>query len=220
LLIAQSFISSQFNLASMSIKSTLISLSSVLILSINCMAQNNWETMLIQYRDSIDAEFSDPERSILPQSELEKFAGIDYFNPDESWNIEVKIKKIKKPEMFSMATSTDRAPEYKAFAKIFFKRDGKKHVLTLYQSIDLMKREEYKDYLFLPFTDLTSGEEAYGGGRYLELSISDLEDNRIDFNYAFNPYCAYNHKYSCPIPPLENHLEIKVNAGAKAYTEN
>ncbi len=190
-----------------------------ILFSAGVFGQNIWIDQLQHYRDSIDSEFSDPERSILPEEFVNGFEGIDYFEADESWNVPVKVKKIKKGKVFKMATSTDRVPEYRPYAKIIFKKDGGKYSLTVYQSLDLMKRQGYEDYLFLPFTDLTSGEESYGGGRYLELRIADLSRARVDFNYAFNPYCTYNHNYSCPIPPIENHLEIKVNAGAKAYSE-
>jgi uncharacterized protein (DUF1684 family) len=79
---------------------------------------------------------------------------------------------------------------------------------------------EYKDHLFLPFTDLTSGEETYTAGRYIDLSFEDIIDNKvvIDFNKAYNPYCAYvSGKYNCPIPPRENTLSVAILAGEKNY---
>ena len=108
-------------------------------------------------------------------------------------------------------------PVYKPYGKLKFKIDGKKYKLTLYQNVELTKREGYEDYLFLPFNDMTNGVESYGGGRYLDMKIGDLDFPVIDFNYCYNAYCAYNHKYSCPIPPDENYLKVRIEAGVKKY---
>jgi uncharacterized protein (DUF1684 family) len=80
-----------------------------------------------------------------------------------------------------------------------------------------MRQEEYRDYLFLPFADLTNGEETYGGGRYLDLTIPTGNTILLDFNKAYNPYCAYNPKYSCPLVPKQNRLDIPIIAGVKAF---
>jgi hypothetical protein len=92
--------------------------------------------------------------------------------------------------------------------------------LNVYQNQDLMKKEGYEDYLFLPFLDDTNGEESYGGGRYIDLRIPEGDEVVIDFNKAYNPYCAYNEKYSCPIVPRENYLDLKVEAGVKAFQKH
>ncbi|MCK5678470.1 MAG: DUF1684 domain-containing protein, partial [Flavobacteriaceae bacterium] len=92
--------------------------------------------------------------------------------------------------------------------------------LEIYQNQKLILTTDYEDYLFLPFTDKTNGESTYGGGRYLDLKIPDGDTTVIDFNKAYNPYCAYNHKYSCPIPPKANQLDVEINAGVKAYEEH
>ena len=87
--------------------------------------------------------------------------------------------------------------------------------LNIYQNHRLRKMEKYRNHLFLPFTDLTNGEETYGGGRYIDLSIPDSDTIIIDFNKAYNPYCAYSSTRSCPIPPRENDLDLKVEAGVR-----
>ena len=81
------------------------------------------------------------------------------------------------------------------------------------------KKEEYKDYLFLPITDLTSGDGSYGGGRYLDVKKSEVAQGKVvlDFNKLYNPYCAYNEKYSCPIPPAQNDLPIRIEVGVKDF---
>ena len=82
-----------------------------------------------------------------------------------------------------------------------------------------MKTAEYRDHLFIPFADATTSNETYEGGRYIDLNISDIKDGIIiiDFNKAYNPYCAYDHDYSCPLPPKENHITIAVRAGEKRF---
>jgi uncharacterized protein len=116
-----------------------------------------------------------------------------------------------------MATTTDRAPLYQQYAIVSFILNGKKEALRIYQSQDSKFNFEYKDYLFLPFKDTTNGTSTYEGGRYIDVFISNIINKTIvlDFNKAYNPYCAYNHDYSCPIPPLENHLNSAIKAGVK-----
>lgn len=89
----------------------------------------------------------------------------------------------------------------------------------MYQSIALMQQEELKDYLFIPFNDLTNYETTYAGGRYLDISIKDIQGNRVvlDFNKCYNPYCAYASGYSCPIPPAANRLSVRMDAGEQLF---
>jgi uncharacterized protein (DUF1684 family) len=112
-----------------------------------------------------------------------------------------------------MNTSSGKLKMYSEYARLEFEIDGKNYELYAYQSHRLRAMDEYKDYLFLPFKDHTNGIESYGGGRYIDLSIPEGETILLDFNQSYNPYCAYRDGYSCPIPPEENHLELKVNAG-------
>jgi len=86
--------------------------------------------------------------------------------------------------------------------------------LFLYQDARAFTNKLYKDHLFLPFTDLTSGEESYGGGRYIDLKVpADKTKIVIDFNKSYQPYCAYTDGYSCPIPPTENFIDYRIEAG-------
>src|SRR5690606_24948076 len=87
-----------------------------------------------------------------------------------------------------------------------------------YQNQDLIKQPTYQTYLFIPFTDATTGQDTYATGRYLDFSIPQGQDSVwLDFNKAYNPYCAYGDGYSCPIPPKENQLAVRIEAGVKAY---
>ncbi|MCB0475507.1 MAG: DUF1684 domain-containing protein, partial [Flavobacteriaceae bacterium] len=98
-----------------------------------------------------------------------------------------------------------------------FELNGQSLKLHVYQNQELIKQAEYENHIFIPFTDLSSGNESYGGGRYIDLEIPRGDTLVIDFNKAYNPYCAYNHKYSCPIPPRENSLPVAIHAGVKAF---
>ena len=103
---------------------------------------------------------------------------------------------------------------------MIFDLKGKPFKLNIYQNQDLIKKEGFEDYLFLPFLDNTNGEESYGGGRYIDMRIPDGDTIIVDFNSAYNPYCAYNEKYSCPIVPRENYLDTEVRAGVKAFKKH
>lgn len=87
----------------------------------------------------------------------------------------------------------------------------------MYQNLELTKSSQYKDYLFLPFTDLSNGSSSYSGGRYVDMRIPKSNRTTLDFNKTYNPYCAYNGEYSCPVPPADNHLDTMVEAGVKDY---
>jgi uncharacterized protein (DUF1684 family) len=108
---------------------------------------------------------------------------------------------------------------YRKYGLLTFKIHDTLLRLNVYQSQSLMTSKDYSDYLFVPFTDNTSGNETYGGGRYLDYKMQEIHGNKllIDFNKAYNPYCAYTIGYNCPIPPAENDLQIAITAGEKAY---
>lgn len=194
-----------------------ILLLTALLANLTFLGQESWQEAVQKERDERNAEFADPERTILTDGDLEHFSGLHYFPIQEKYRVKAKVKKIKKGKTFQMKTSTDRLPLYKPYALVTFEIDGEIRNLTVYQNIELTKNPDYADYLFIPFTDDTSGNESYGGGRYIDLRIGDLKEGIIDFNKAYNPYCAYNSKYSCPIPPSENALDIPIEAGVKKF---
>ena len=101
--------------------------------------------------------------------------------------------------------------------RLVFRLQGRTFKLPVYQNVELSMQPEYVNYLFLPFTDRTNGAETYGGGRYVDLHGPLGQRVTIDLNNAYNPYCAYSDRYSCPIPPTENHLDTEVRAGVKKY---
>jgi uncharacterized protein len=168
---------------------------------------------VMKQREIKDTEFKTPGSSPLPKTDIPAFKGLKYFPYNAKFCVKAKLEKIKDPKTFRMKTTTDRRPEYRTYAIAKFTVNGKPCQLTIYQPVDLIKQAGLEKYLFLPFTDETSGRETYGGGRFIELSIPDDDNILIDFNTAYNPYCAYNHTYSCPVPPEENDLNVKIEAG-------
>ena len=174
---------------------------------------------VIAHRAELNREFSDSLISPLLKERVADFEGLEYFDFDPKYIVEAKYVVNKKQKKFRMKTSTERRPEYMKYAKVKFELKGEKYVLNVYQSQASIEVEEYKDYLFIPFTDLTNGESTYGGGRYLDIKMPEGESVTLDLNLAYNPYCAYSHRYSCPIVPLENHVPTRVEAGVKKYHE-
>src|SRR5690606_5905083 len=134
----------------------------------------------------------------------------DFFDYDPRFRVKALLRRSPKSKPFEMPTTTERRPLYREYGKLYFHLDDTAFILTVYQNMSLMKMKEYEDYLFLPFTDGTNGSETYGGGRFLDLRIPEGDTVLIDFNRAYNPYCAYNHKYSCPIPPAGNALPVEI----------
>lgn len=168
-------------------------------------------------RAAKNREFLDREQSPLPPEEIENFRGLKYFPANPAYKVIATFQRVEIPVTFRMKTTTDRQPEYRTFAKITFKLLDTTLSLNVYQNVDLTLKPGYEDFLFVPFTDETSAAESYGGGRFMDLRQPTNNMIEIDFNKAYNPYCAYNHKYSCPIPPSENHLPVLIKAGEKKY---
>ena len=146
-------------------------------------------------------------------------AYVDYFNPDERYNVVAKVELLHQEPSFRMPTYDGTSNEYRRYARLLFSLGGQEFVLTVYQSIALFQNPTYKDHLFLPFLDKSNGEQTYEGGRYIDLDIQDIKGGTIgiDFNKAYNPYCAYSNGYRCPQPPVENQLQVVVEAGEKKY---
>ena len=145
---------------------------------------------------------------------------LKFYPIDEAYRVTARFESITNGKWFQMETSGNTKQTYREFGRLHFNLQGKELTLTLYQSQRLLGLEEYKDHLFLPFTDLTSGVETYETGRYIDISRTDIHDGKlvIDFNKAYNPYCAYvDEVYNCPIPPRGNYLEVEVFAGEKKY---
>jgi len=169
------------------------------------------------HRQKQDAEFRNKDKSPLPPGEIKKFNGLNYFPIDLQYRVTARFVKNETPVLFKMKTTTTRLPEYTTYGTVTFQLNGEQYKLEVYQSQDLLKNPEYKDYLFIPFTDVTNGDETYEVGRYVELRLPLSDEVVVDFNQCYNPYCSYGSGYSCPIPPEVNRLPIPIRAGEKKY---
>lgn len=177
-------------------------------------------TDLKTFRDGRDEEFRNEKKSPLLTEDFAKFEGLNYFPTDNKYRITAKMTKTTDEKYFLMPTSSGSAKKYIKYAVLEFKIDETDYVLNVYQADEATRKAypEYANLLFIPFKDLSNGVESYVGGRYLYIWETDKTEVILDFNLASNPSCAYgNDKYSCPIPPRDNHLKVEIKAGEKKY---
>lgn len=175
------------------------------------------------YSDSIAAFRKHYKEDFIkePRSPLTaKDTGLLRFYPvRKEYLVWAKLQLTPDAATFDMQTHSGKKQAYKQYAVATFNFKGKKYTLSIYQSLSLLSKEEHKRHLFLPFNDLTNYETTYGGGRYIDLSVEQVKNGMllIDFNKAYNPYCAFKEGYSCPIPPSENRLSFRVEAGEQLF---
>lgn len=145
-----------------------------------------------------------------------------FFKADEKYKVECRFEKATDTGVISMKTSGKTIPQkdFIRYGKLIFTIHDTALQLTVYQSVQ--QNPAYKNYLFIPFTDVTTGDETYGSGRYIDIETTDIKNNTviIDFNKAYNPYCAYTTGYNCPIPPRENYLAVAIKAGEKNFAKS
>ncbi|WP_293788363.1 DUF1684 domain-containing protein [uncultured Pedobacter sp.] len=188
----------------------------LLLISIKSFAQSYAE-QIAKHREAYKEDFIKDERSPLKKSDLQN---LHFYDADSTYKILADIELLKNEKVFKMPTFNGSSSDYYKYAHVNFVLHNEKIQMTLYKSISLANNPMYKDHLFLPFTDETNNQETYGGGRYIDLNVKEITDNHIeiDFNKAYNPYCAYSDGYRCPVPPAENDLSLAVKAGEKLYT--
>ena len=184
-----------------------------LLASAAAYSQNSDKKAWKRYRKERRKEFLQKERSPLDRRSVRR---VRYFAYAPKWRVPAKVNLIAEGATVAFATSSGVPRDYVAYATLTFGAAGDTHTLTVYRSANASRLPAaYRDYLFLPFTDATNGSTSYGGGRYLDLRITDLrvENFFLDFNRAYNPYCAYAEGYSCPVPPPNNRLPLAIVAG-------
>lgn len=195
----------------------------MLLITVFLMACDNDKKPILgetEWQKEMNAEYKDATTSPLKDRDRAEFEGLDFFKVDSLYVVTAKFTRTADEAVFKMKTTTDRLPEYVKYGAVTFNIGKKSFKLNVYQNQDLIKKPDYVDYLFLPFLDDTNGKESYGGGRYIDLRIPESDTLVIDFNKAYNPYCAYNDTYSCPIVPRENYLNIEIRAGVKAFDKH
>jgi uncharacterized protein len=187
----------------------------ILSASINTFSQKK------TYKDSIQDFITDyVETHGVVKGDDKK--SLRFYPIDEKFRFNCRFEKIENSLWFMMETSGLVKKSHRVYGKVHFILNDTAVTLCVYQSQDLMKVNQLKDYLFIPFMDATTGEETYESGRYFDFSINDIKENRlvVDFNKVYNPYCAYTSGYNCPVPPIENRINIAILAGEKKYLKS
>jgi uncharacterized protein len=170
-------------------------------------------SLLNQFRAQKDDFFQHDWQSPLESDQRKDFTGLKYYPENPALRLTLPIAPYADLEITTMLTSTGSTREYVKYGHFSFEFNGEVATLQVY-------RDPEGDYFFLPFVDATAPEETYGAGRYLDIEPNGDGTFTIDFNYAYNPYCAYSDKWSCPIPPKENHLKVRIEAGEKNFKPN
>jgi uncharacterized protein (DUF1684 family) len=170
-----------------------------------------WKRALLRFREQKNEFFRSGHDSPLGHSS--QFAGLNYFEPDPAFRFETKLRRSPEQGLM-MTTSKGTRQLFNKVGRFDLALDGQPFPLIAYQSAEKEDRN-----LFLPFRDATSGKETYGSGRYLDMEVQHDDRYLVDFNYAYNPYCAYNEGYVCPLPPQENWLKVAIRAGEKKYND-
>ena len=167
---------------------------------------------LTEFRAAKDDFFGTSDDSPLTRQQRGRFSGLRYYEESPALVFDVKPDVLEERERITMQTSTGTEAVYERLAKIRFHVGDTLCELTIY-------RDPSTGSLFLPFRDATSGSETYGAGRYLEVEPTEHNTLIVDFNYAYNPYCAYNEQWVCPITPPENRLDVPIRAGEMNFED-
>lgn len=152
-----------------------------------------------------------------PMVNRDSFTTLSYFDPDIKYKIKAHVTKLQKKDTVTMLRTDGERDQYLKYAITTFALAGKEYQLTLYKSL---RDSINKNVMFVPFTDNSNGETTYKAGRYMDIELTKPDEVTIDFNYAYNPFCAYNPRFSCPIPPAENHLDTQILAGEKYFEKS
>ena len=163
---------------------------------------------LTDMRAQKDEFFAHHPQSPLTPDQRNGFPGLNYYPENDALRLEVNVERFTDQKPMQMQTSTGGVQTYLRFGRFQFQSEGQPAELTVYQS---------EHGFFLPFVDSLSGEETYPAGRYLEPEPLPGDRFLVDFNLAYNPYCAYNEMWSCPITPAENRLKVPIRAGEKLF---
>ena len=188
----------------------------VLLMLGGVTAEGSCLDSLAAHRAETEADYLRSKDSPFDEAMRAHFAGFKYFDGDAAYCVDASFEPASKDEkQFNMAAFNGKNIAYRKYGVFRFRLGGAMQTLTAYQRMDLPEKE--RNWVLIPFQDRTNGKETYGGGRYLDLYFPIREHTELDFNRAYNPLCAYDSKFTCPIPPAENRLKIAVTAGEKVY---
>ncbi|PSQ11822.1 hypothetical protein BRC93_04035 [Halobacteriales archaeon QS_5_70_15] len=171
-----------------------------------------WREELPAHREEKDRFFAEHRQSPLPGDDRSDFDGLGYYDPDPDYRLEATVEPPDPGETFEMEMTAGEPVEYERVARLEFDLDGPRELYAY-------RQPEGGGSLFVPFRDATAPEGTYGAGQYMEFEVDgDLEDARtvtLDFNLAYFPFRAYNDAFACPLPPAENHLDVRIEAGER-----
>lgn len=140
----------------------------------------------------------------------EAFKGLNYYPANLDYKINARFEHVEKQQILDLPTNDGKIRQYLTYGYASFELDGKKNRLLILENVE-------EEELFLPFGDATSAIDTYGAGRYLDVTHGGGNTIVLDFNKAYNPFCAYSEGFTCPLPPKENLLEVAIEAGEKNY---
>lgn len=176
---------------------------------------DTWKKQIERLREEKDRFFGEHPHSPIPPDEREDFDGLEYYPPDPNYRFELDLEEDEHRDTITVETTTEGEQEYIRWGRFTFAVDDTECVLHAY------KGDPDEDRLWVPFRDATNGEETYGAGRYLDLEADEdrTADGTwiLDFNAAYSPFCAYSEEYECPLIPMENWLDVRIEAGEKTY---
>jgi uncharacterized protein (DUF1684 family) len=169
-----------------------------------------WRSQFDSQRAQWEALMTQSEDSPLPEEKRATFAGLRFYPFDPSWRFVGDLERLRPPAFVQLPDTKGKAQAYLDYGRFPFEKDGVVATLVVHRPV------EHPDQYFIAFTDSTSGGETYGGGRYVHLDSLDTHRFVLDFNEAYNPYCAWDASWICPLPPPENALPFAVRAGMMA----
>lgn len=178
---------------------------------------DDYYNSIIQHQHKYMEDFIKDERAPLNQEDLKD---VHFYLPNSDYRCECDFELTPESKPFELSTYSGKTKPFRQYGIATCMINTKLEKVHVYTSLRTIAMPGYQDYLFLPFKDNTNGEETYGGGRYIDLKTGDIQNNKvtIDFNKCYNPWCAYSDGYNCPIPPVDNHFDLKIEAGEMMWT--
>ncbi len=188
----------------------------ILLFPIITLAQSAYKKTVDKWRTEYKQAFITEERSPLKANDT---ADLRFFEINEKYKVNATLNLTPDSKSFEMPTYSGKTKTFRQYGTAMFIINDTIITLSIYQNLKLLEDPKHKNLLFIPFTDATSYIETYAGGRYIDVEIGDIVNNKliIDFNKCYNPYCAYATGYNCPIPPLENRMDVAIKAGEKLF---
>lgn len=181
------------------------------------IVQQSYAEQIAEHQRHYMEEFIKDERAPLDEGDLKH---VHFYPANEEMKCDCDFRLTPDSKPFELSTYSGKTKPFRQYGIATCNIMGKNTDVHIYASLRTIAMPGYKDYLFLPFKDLTNGDDTYGGGRYIDLKTGDIKNGKvtIDFNKCYNPWCAYSDGYNCPIPPNENHFDLEIKAGEMMWS--